>query len=127
MDTSTASSIIGTQTQGTEDIQEKDNTQNELTQEPLNSSLSNLKLDDRDLILRQQKSDFEIGPHSSRLGFEFESSNDNNSENKQDEEPLHPYGENYTPLISSIINENKKKLGIINLFWPFSSTSHLNR
>lgn len=126
MDTSTASSIIGTQTQGTEDIQEKDNTQNELTQEPPNSSISRLKSNDRDLILRQQKSDFDIGPHSSRLGFEFESSDDNNSENKQEEEPTHPYGEHYTPIISSIVNENKKKLGIINLFWPFSSTGHLN-
>lgn len=123
MDTSTASSIIiGTQT--TDEVQEKDNTLIELVQEPIKSSHSLLKFNDRDPILRLQKSDFDIGMHS-RLGFE--SSDEYNGSENKDEEPVHPYGEHYTPLTSSLINENKKKLGIVNLFWPFSAKSQLNR
>lgn len=86
------------------------------------SSFNISKFEERESLLKHHKSELDF--RGSVLGFE---SSDSHSESKHEEEPIYPYGEHYTPLTSAIIRDKKKKLGIINLYWPLLNAKYLDR
>ncbi|KAG8311029.1 hypothetical protein J6590_051559 [Homalodisca vitripennis] len=83
-------------------------------EEPSKASVSLFKFDDRDSPFKQ-KSEVDV---NSLLGSEEYYSSDS----KREIEHFYPFGEQYIPLTSSIINDKKNKLGVIKLHWPTLDT-----